>query len=188
MKAVVVLVTLVLLALCEARPTIYNKTIKLELNEIFTYSLPDRATLYYNLVTAATSRFSIRAISEDENKQPYYIESLASENTSLATLKKQYQLQDSFSNLHLMVINENLVDPIHELHVFIEYDTGSITVWANDHWAEILGLVVLSFFGITIISVAIVLIVRRRLAERRVPLINDFHESSPLIPPTDKDL
>lgn len=165
-----------------ADPTVYNRTITLQLNEIFTYALPNNAALYYDIHAADNSLFSVIAISEDQNKQPYYYSTLAVPNTSTALLTKKYNLPTNLNNLHLMVTNENQVGEIKSLSVFIEYDQGSLSEWVGDHWGSIVFWIVIAVVGTIILLAAIVLVIRRSrqaavaqaLNEaERVPLISD---------------
>ena len=103
---------------------VYNHTIKFELGEIFTYPLPHQSNLYYRMHAIDGAMFSVQAISQDLNKQPYSYNLLSTNTTSIATLRRSYELDKSLSNLNLMVAFEDTVNNTQKLAIYIEYDEG----------------------------------------------------------------
>ena len=186
MRSIVLLSLIVILFLGGSfgKVTTYNRTIKLELNEIFTYPLPNQSLLYYNIRSSLGLAFSVRAIAEDGNKQPYYYPELALENTTEAIMTKSYQLNPAYSNLHLMVINEEDSGSVEKLSIFIEYNTKDLDAppdsWINHNGGIIAFWCTIAVVGISIIIFAFVLVIRRRYQQPMIDL-QQASEQDPLI-------
>jgi len=158
----------------------YKRTITLEVGEIFNYSLPLQATLYYRMTSEEKALFSVQAIFQDRNKESHLYNYLSINNTRLALLSRSYALDSSLSNLTLRVVFDATVNSTQQLEVEIEYEHPTVSEPQPDpeNITALIGLIVVISMAV---FVGIIMFVVTYHRMNQYPTISESLESDPLI-------
>ena len=133
---------------------LYNQTINLPIDQVYTRPIPAYGYLRMNITTDDRSLFSLEVIAEDEDHNPAYVPGLDFKKVENLTYDGNYTLPPGWSNSQILITNANQAGTISKLHLFISsIQPVSEPQWYQTHW-----LALLSFGGIVALATALIIL------------------------------